>query len=115
MQYSYVNYHSRKTCAVSWAIPHHSMSMGQLWGALVPQGYNLYPLRGMFSHSLIASSNVVIHMFLRNSRSELRLVKVGRNVKSMGFSADFSPPVRLSYARSLIKDIAHHSSIGRTI
>ncbi len=46
MQNSNVNYHSRKNVfsyAVSWAVPHHSMSMGQLWGALVPQGYNLYP------------------------------------------------------------------------
>ncbi len=98
------------------------MSMGQLWGALVPVGFNwrilgiinnsnrnddicteflhilcprgttYTPLRGMFSHSLIASSNVVIHMFLRNSRSELRLVKVGRNVKSMGFFGRFFAP-----------------------
>ncbi len=48
----------------------------------------------MFSHSLITSSYVVIYMFLRNSRSELRLVKVGRNALSMRF---FRPIFRTLY------------------
>ncbi len=49
MQKSNVNYHSRKNVrsdAVSWAIPTHSVSMGKIWGALVPQGYNVYPTAG---------------------------------------------------------------------
>ncbi len=28
----------------AWAVLHHWKSMGQLWGALAPQGYNLYPI-----------------------------------------------------------------------
>ncbi len=45
MKNPYVNYHSRKTRSFMGR-PHHSMSMGQLWGALAPQGYNLYPTAG---------------------------------------------------------------------
>ncbi len=90
MQNSYVNYHSRKK-RVLFHGP--SLTIVCQWGKfgvlLCPRGTTYTPLRGMFSHSLIASSNVVIHMFLRNSRSELRLVKVGRNVKSMGFFGRF--------------------------
>ncbi len=62
---------------------------GNFGALLPPRGTTYTPLRGMFSHSFITSSYVVIHMFLRNSRSELRLVKVGRNVKSMGFFGRF--------------------------
>ncbi len=65
---------------------------GNFGALLCPRGTTYTPLWGMFSHSLIASPNVVIHMFLRNSRSELRLVKVGRNVKSMGFFGRFFAP-----------------------
>ncbi len=90
---SYVNYHSRKTCVVFMG---PSLTIVCQWGnfgaLLCPRGTTYTPLRGMFSHSLIASSNGVIHMFLRNSRSELRLVKVGRNVKSMGFFGRFFAP-----------------------
>ncbi len=66
------------------------------WGnfgvLLPPRGTTYTPLRGMFSHSLIASSNVVIHMFLRNSRSALRPAKVARNALSMGFFGWFFAP-----------------------
>ncbi len=64
---------------------------GNFGALLPPRGTTYTPLRGMFSHSLITSSYVVIYMFLRNSRSELRLVKVGRNALSMDFSAVFRP------------------------
>ncbi len=59
------------------------------FGALLCPRVQLIPHCGVCSRtSLIASSNLVIHMFLRNSRSELRL-QVGRNVKSMGFFGRF--------------------------
>ncbi len=80
------------------------MSMGQLWGALAPQGTTYTPLRGMFSHSLITSSYVVIYMFLRNSRSELRLVKVGRNALSMRFFARF-----FAHCTIIVRPIAYKS------
>ncbi|KAL0147486.1 hypothetical protein M9458_057211, partial [Cirrhinus mrigala] len=67
-------------------------SMGKFGGLLRPRGTTYIPLRGMFSHSLPASPNVVNHMFLRNSRSALRPDKVGRNVKSMGFFGRFFAP-----------------------
>ncbi len=86
------NYHSRKTCAVSWAVPHHSMSMGNFGALLCPRGTTYTPLRSMFSHSLIASSNVVIHMFLRNSRSELRPSKLAAMLSLWDFSDDFFAP-----------------------
>ncbi len=90
--------------AVSWAVPHHSMSMGQLWGALAPQGYNLYPTAGYVLAQLITSSYVVIYMFLRNSRSELRLVKVGRNALSMRFFARF-----FAHCTIIVRPIAYKS------
>ncbi len=75
------------------------MSMGQLWGTLVggPRGTNLYPIAGYVLAQLDSLfKRGDSHVYLRNSRSELRLLKVGRNVKSMDLSADFSPTVRLS-------------------
>ncbi len=77
---------------------------GKFGALLCPRGTTYTPLRGMFSHSLIASSNVVIHMFLRNSRSELRLVKVGRNVKSMGFFGCF-----FAQCTNIVRPIAYKS------
>ncbi|KAL0149302.1 hypothetical protein M9458_055340, partial [Cirrhinus mrigala] len=67
-------------------------SMGKFGGLLRPRGTTYTTLRGMFSHSLPASPNVVIHKFLRNSRSALRPVKVGRNALSMGFFGRFFAP-----------------------
>ncbi len=75
------------------------------FGALLrPRGTTYTPLRGMFSHSLIAFSNVVIHKFLRNSRSELRLVKVGRNALSMGFFGRF-----FAQCTNIVRPIAYKS------
>ncbi len=115
MKNPYVLYHSRKNALFHGPSLTIVCQWGNFGALLPPRGTTYTPLRGMFSHSLITSSYVVIYMFLRNSRSELRLVKVGRNALSMRFSAVLSPAVRSSYARSLIKVIAHHSSIGRTI
>ncbi len=46
-------------------VPHHSMSMGQLWGALAPQGYNLYPTAGyvlaQLDNLFICGEHVAIH------------------------------------------------------
>ncbi len=81
------------------------MSMGQLWALLPPRGTTYTPLRGMFSHSLITTSSyVVIYMFLRNSRSELRLVKVGRNALSMRFFARF-----FAHCTIIVRPIAYKS------
>ena len=46
IQNPYVISHSRKNTVLpgSWARLHHSMSMGQFWAALAPQGYNLHPI-----------------------------------------------------------------------
>ncbi len=104
MKNPYVNYHSRKNACCSWAVPHHSMSMGQLWGALAPQGTTYTHCGVCFSHSLITSSYVVIYMFLRNSRSELRLVKVGRNALSMGFFGCF-----FAHCTIIVRPIAYKS------
>ncbi len=93
-----------KTRCFMGRVPHHSMSMGQLWGALAPRGTTYTPLRGMFSHSLITSSYVVIYMFLRNSRSELRLVKVGRNALSMRFFGCF-----FAHCTIIVRPIAYKS------
>ncbi len=107
-----------KTC-VQMLFHGPSLTIVSQWGnfgaLLPPRGTTYTPLRGMFSYSLIASSSVVIHKFLRNSRSELRPAKVGPMHCQWDFLGDFSPPGRLSYSRSLRKDIAHHSSISRTI
>ncbi len=104
MKNPYVNYHSRKNACCFMAVPHHSMSIGQLWALLPPRGTTYTPLRGMFSHSLITSSYVVIYMFLRNSRSELRLVKVGRNALSMGFFGCF-----FAQCTNIVRPIAYKS------
>ncbi len=92
------------------------MSMGQLWGALVPQGYNLYPIAGYVLAQLDSlfkcGDSHVSYKILALSYDSSKLAAM---LSLWDFSADFSPPVRLSYARSLIKDIANHSSIGRTI
>ncbi len=101
-----------KTCAVSWAVPHHSMSMGQLWGALAPQGYNLYPTAGyvlaQLDSLLKCGDSHVSTKFYDSSKLAVML-------SLWDFLADFSPDVQTSYARSLIKVIAHLSSIGRMI
>ncbi len=69
------------------------MSMGQIWGALVPQGYNLYPIVGYVLAQLDSLFKCGDSHVSTNSRSELRLVKVGRNVKSMGFFGRFFRPL----------------------
>ncbi len=104
MQNSYVNYHSRKN-----ALFHgRSLTIVCLWGKfgglLRPRGTTYTPLRGMFSHSLIASPNVVIHMFLRNSLSELRSVKVGRNALSMRFFGRY-----FARCANIVRPIAYKS------
>ncbi len=68
----------------------------------------------MVLQSLPASSSVVIHKFLRNSRSELRPAKVFPMHCQWDFLGDYLPLGRTSYPRSLIKVIAHHSRLGRT-
>ncbi len=69
--------------------PHHVSLWDNFGGLLRPRGKTYTPLRGMFSLSLIASSNVVIHKFLRNSRSALQPVEVCRHALSMRFFARF--------------------------
>ncbi len=56
---------------------------GKFGGLLCPRGTTYAPLRGMFLHILIASSNVVIHKFLRNSCSALQPAKFGHNTLSI--------------------------------
>ncbi len=59
-------------------------SMGQIWDAPCPPGVATFtPFWGMVLQSLPASSNVANFTFLWNPLSELRGVKVFRNVKSM--------------------------------
>ncbi len=89
---------------VSWAVPHHSMSMGQLWGALAPQGYNLYPTAG---YVLAQLDNLFICGDLHVSTKfslELRLVKVGRNALSMRFFARF-----FAHCTIIVRPIAYKS------
>ncbi len=104
MKNPYVNYHSRKNALFHGP----SLTIVCQWGnfgALLPPGGTTYtPLRGMFSHSLITFSYVVIYMFLRNSRSELRLVKVGRNALSMGFFGRF-----FAQCTNIVRPIAYKS------
>ncbi len=88
--------------------------MGQLWDAPAPQGCNFYPILRMVLQSLPASSNVANFTFLWNPLSELRGVKVFRNVKSMRFFSRYFAPGANIVPRSLIKVIAHHSRLGRT-
>ncbi len=97
-----------------------SYTIESQWGKfgtlLPPQGCNLLPpFWGMVLQSLPASSNVANFTFLWNPLSELRGVKVFRNVKSNAvFFAPILPLGQTSYPRSLIKVIAHHSRLGRT-
>ncbi len=69
--------------------PHHVSLLDNFGGLLRPRGKTYTPLRGMISLSLIASSNVVILKFLRNSRSALQPVEVCRHALSMRFFARF--------------------------
>ncbi len=96
-----------------------SYTIESQWGnfgtLLPPRGATFTPFWGMVLQSLPASSNVANFTFLWNPLSELRGVKVFRNVKSMRFFLPaISPLGRTSYSRSLIKVIAHHSRLGRT-
>ncbi len=100
MQNSYASYHSRKNVHISFTIVCLWRKFG---GLLCPRGTSSTPLRGMFSHSLPAS-NVVTHMFLRNSRSELWNIKVGHNVKSMGFFARF-----FAHCANIVRQIVYKS------
>ncbi len=77
---------------------------GNFGALLPPRGTTYTPLRGTFSHSLITSSYVVIYMFLRNSPSELRLVKVGRNALSMRFFGCF-----IARCTIIVRPIAYKS------
>ncbi len=96
-----------------------SYTIESQWGnfgtLLPPKGATLTPFWGMVLQSLPASLNVANFTFLWNPLSELRGIKVFRNVKSMRFFlAAISPLGWTSYPRSLIKVIAHHSRLGRT-
>ncbi len=104
MKNSYVNYHSRKKRVVSWAVPHHSMSMGQLWGALAPQGYNLYPTAG---YVLAQLDNLFIcgdlHVSTKFSLGATTR-QVGRNALSMGFFGCF-----FAQCTNIVRPIAYKS------
>ncbi len=115
MKNPYVLYHSRKNALFHGPSLTIVCQWGNFGALLPPRGTTYTPLRGMFSHSLITSSYVVIYMFLRNSRSELRLVKVGRNALSMRFFARFFAHCTIIVRPIAYKVIARHSSIGRTI
>ncbi len=95
-----------------------SYTIESQWGnfgtLLPPRGATFTPFWGMVLQSLPASSSVVIHKFLRNSRSELRPAKVCPMHCQWDFLGDYLPLGRTSYPRSLIKVIAHHSRLGRT-
>ncbi len=77
---------------------------GNFGALLPPRGTTYTPLRGMFSHSLITSSYVVIYMFLRNSRSELRLVKLAAMRCLWDFSAVF-----FAQCTNIVRPIAYKS------
>ncbi len=95
-----------------------SYTIESQWGnfgtLLPPRGATFTPFWGMVLQSLPASSSVVIHKFLRNSRSELRPAKVWPMHCHWDFLGDYLPLGRTSYPRSLIKVIAHDSRLGRT-
>ncbi len=93
--------------------PHHVSLWDNFGGLLRPRGKTYTPLRGMISLSLIASSNVVIHKFLRNSRSALQPVEVCRHALSMRFFARFFANCTISINPSLRKDIATRVRIVR--
>ncbi len=104
--------------AVSNSFHGPSYTIESQWGnfgtLLHPRGATFTPFWGMVLQSLPASSSVVIHKFLRNSRSELRPAKVCPMHCQWDFLGDYLPLGRTSYPRSLIKVIAHHSRLGRT-
>ncbi len=104
MKNPYVLYHSRKNALFHGPSLTIVCQWGNFGAALAPRGYNLYPTAGYVSHSLITSSYVVIYMFLRNSRSELRLVKVGRNALSMRFFGCF-----IARCTIIVRPIAYKS------
>ncbi len=76
--------------------PHHVSLWDNFGGLLRPSGKTYTPLRGMISLSLIASSNVVIHKFLRNSRSALQPVEVAAMHCRCVFLRGFSLILRLA-------------------
>ncbi len=115
MKNPYVLYHSRKNALFHGPSLTIVCQWGNFGALLPPRGTTYTPLRGMFSHSLITSSYVVIYMFLRILTRSYDSSKLAAMRCLCDFSAVLSPAVRSSYARSLIKVIAHHSSIGRTI
>ncbi len=104
MKNPYVLYHSRKNALFHGPSLTIVCQWGNFGALLPPRGTTYTPLRGMFSHSLITSSYVVIYMFLRNSRSELRLVKVGRNALSMRFFGCF-----IARCTIIVRPIAYKS------
>ncbi len=65
---------------------------GATLGRSCPQGCNFTPFWGMVLQSLPASSSVVIHKFLRNSRSELRPAKVCPMHCQWDFLGDYFAP-----------------------
>ncbi len=73
-----------------------SYTIESQWGnfgtLLPPKGATLTPFWGMVLQSLPASSNVANFTFLWNPLSELRGVKVFRNVKSMRFFGRYFAP-----------------------
>ncbi len=78
-----------------------SYTIESQWGnfgtLLPPRGANFTPFWGMVLQSLPASSSVVIHKFLRNSRSELRPAKVCPMHCQWDFLGDYLPLGRTSY------------------
>ncbi len=92
---------------------------------LPPRGATFTPFWGMVLQSLPASSNVANFTFLWNPLSELRGVKVFRNVKSMGQLWDapapqgcnFYPILRygLTEPASLLKCGKFHISVKSTL
>lgn len=101
---SLCNFHSRKNTLFHGRSLPIGLEWGNFGGLLRPRGTTYTPLRGMIAHSLIASPNVVIHVFLRNSLSELRSVKVGRNALSMRFFARF-----FARCTNIVRPIAYKS------
>ncbi len=104
MKNPYVLYHSRKNALFHGAVPHHSMSMGQLWGALAPQGYNLYPTAG---YVLAQLDNLFIcgdlHVSTKFSLGATTR-QVGRNALSMRFFGCF-----IARCTIIVRPIAYKS------
>ncbi len=89
---------------------------GNFGALLPPRGYNLYPTAG---YVLAQLDNLFIcgdlHVSTKFSLGATTRQSWPQCVVYAIFRLFLSPAVRSSYARSLIKVIAHHSSIGRTI